>query len=369
MKRFAMCVIAMTVAASAHAAAFSDTASTAFDANIATLKASGAVNGYADGTFKPNALINRAEFVKILIAFLGNSPAEPKGCFGDFNPDLPQWYYGYACAAKQAGYIGGYPDGSFGGEKNINLAEALKIVMKANGTSVSASTGAWYEPFLMKAETLGMFAKLKKDPSHSLTRGEMAYLVSFFAQQEEQNEEPVPEEPNETQTPILKANTEDHTITFTNDKYGYTVTFPDTWDIDTTNSFSSYGDFGGDKRGGTTYFADFDEPAKYSFDKPAPLDRMHLILRVFQTDESIADFAKARRFPTTQYATTKSNGMAMIQLSDAQIGASGTVHTFLQGDGKIFMFTYRGANVDIPSSIAYKSEDAYKWIIRSFRQL
>lgn len=185
LKHFALFVLCTLFVIQVHAASFPDTVNSQFEAEIATLKASGAVSGYPeDGTFRPNKWINRAEFVKILLEY--NQDIQGTGssmCFTDFNSggfETSEWFYAYACEAKALGYIQGYPDGSFGGEKNINLAEALKIVINAKHVSLPQyieQPEHWYDPYFIVADELSVFHKINSNPAHLVTRAEMAHII------------------------------------------------------------------------------------------------------------------------------------------------------------------------------------------------
>src|SRR3989344_1671264 len=94
------------------ASGFSDVRTTTpYATAIGTLKMNGVVEGYGDGSFKPNASINRAEFLKIVLE--GRSDDETfagSNCFPDVRT---QWFAPYICFAQQEGIIEGYPDGTF----------------------------------------------------------------------------------------------------------------------------------------------------------------------------------------------------------------------------------------------------------------
>lgn len=102
-------------------------------AAIDFLVTSGAVQGYPDGTFKPNRSINRVETLKIL--FAGNglviAPDVPPTETAGFS-DVPggQWYIGYLIYAKMNGFVQGYPDGTFHPTDQVKLGEALKMLFK-----------------------------------------------------------------------------------------------------------------------------------------------------------------------------------------------------------------------------------------------
>ena len=96
-----------------------------FNKAISSMTKGEYVNGYPDGTFKPGQTITRAEFVTILVRFLdgvtdGDSP------FSDVKDS--HWAKKYIVTAVEAGWIDGYPDGTFKPNEAITRAEAMKIM-------------------------------------------------------------------------------------------------------------------------------------------------------------------------------------------------------------------------------------------------
>lgn len=87
------------------------------------------VNGYDDHTFKPSREINRAEALKMISTATGLFNNEPEDPKEKPFIDTPldAWYTKYLSKAKEIGIITGYKDGAFYPEKTINLAETLKI--------------------------------------------------------------------------------------------------------------------------------------------------------------------------------------------------------------------------------------------------
>lgn len=97
------------------------------------------LNGYLDGTFKPESNITRAEFAKIIVSATGSIDPYALSTFNDVSNG--DWYYSYVSTAYSMGYITGYPDGSFRPNDNITRADICTIVnrvLKAENTSVSA---------------------------------------------------------------------------------------------------------------------------------------------------------------------------------------------------------------------------------------
>lgn len=93
---------------------------------IANAKAKGIINGYPDGTFKPNMPITRAEaLVMLLNANKVTLTTHPKAPFNDVVQN--SWYGEAVNYAYAQGIIDGYGDGTFGPGKNITRAEMAKI--------------------------------------------------------------------------------------------------------------------------------------------------------------------------------------------------------------------------------------------------
>lgn len=107
--------------------------------SINWLQEQGVVEGYADGSFQPDKLVNRAEFLKMLYETIGMEGHNPTLPF----PDVPEyeWYTKYVKEAYETGVVQGYPDGTFKPESTINLAEALKIIREAFFVEVDADYG------------------------------------------------------------------------------------------------------------------------------------------------------------------------------------------------------------------------------------
>jgi hypothetical protein len=131
---------------------------TYFDA-IEYVKSNGIVQGYSDGTFKPDNTINRAEFLKILIEAQFKDSSDVESCTGQSFHDVPtnEWYSKYACFAKSQGIIKGYSDGSFKPNQTISFAEAAKIVVNTMIGKTEEGVGrSWETPFVTELDERGI---------------------------------------------------------------------------------------------------------------------------------------------------------------------------------------------------------------------
>lgn len=92
---------------------------------VNAMSAEGIISGYTDNTFRPNNQITRAEFVTMIMQYTGMSEVESVP-FADVQEGA--WYSDYISAAYGAGYINGYEDGTFRPDSSITRAEAVKII-------------------------------------------------------------------------------------------------------------------------------------------------------------------------------------------------------------------------------------------------
>jgi hypothetical protein len=84
------------------------------------------VEGYGDGTYRPEEPVNRAEFLKMLYETIGMEGYTPTLPFIDVPDD--EWFTKYVQEAYQTEVVMGYSDDTFRPDDTINLAEALKII-------------------------------------------------------------------------------------------------------------------------------------------------------------------------------------------------------------------------------------------------
>ena len=97
-----------------------------FNNAVSTLSNMGIIDGYPDGSFRPNAGITRAEFAKIAVSFFKDYVGET---IGDRFTDISgQWYTTYINLAAELAIVSGYPDGTFRPRNKITRAEAMQIV-------------------------------------------------------------------------------------------------------------------------------------------------------------------------------------------------------------------------------------------------
>jgi len=122
------------------------------------------IEGYPDSSYRPNATVNRAELLKIIVASknLELSGDKYQNCFPDVTN---QWFAPFVCYAKQQGWVKGYPDGTFKPAQTVSKAESLKMLLEAynvnldnnlNAGFTDVDTNAWFTPYVAKAKNQGL---------------------------------------------------------------------------------------------------------------------------------------------------------------------------------------------------------------------
>jgi hypothetical protein len=149
MKKILALVLALAMALgtfSIAAAAPEDVVGTDYEEAVVRLVALGIIDGFEDGTYRPDEPVTRAQFAKIVVASLGVGEAAQyaKGAtkFSDVPAD--HWATGYINVAVDVGVIAGYPDGTFQPENQVTFAEAIKMIVAALGYTPKAEAMGGY---------------------------------------------------------------------------------------------------------------------------------------------------------------------------------------------------------------------------------
>jgi len=154
----------------------------------------GLMNGFEDGTYRPDQTVTRAQFAKLVNGLFGfAAPSAESAPFTDIAADA--WYNEPVAAAKQAGYINGYPDGTFKPGASVTRQEAAKMTaalfhLKAGaGDTLSGFTDASGVSAFAKEALSGLvaggylkgFADGTVRPTKPMTRAEAVVLLDRLA--------------------------------------------------------------------------------------------------------------------------------------------------------------------------------------------
>ena len=153
------------------------------------------INGFPDGTFRPQQAVTRAEISVMLAKALGLSagPAFPN--INDVNPD--NWAFSGIAAVNQARLMVGYQDGSFRANRPLTRLELVQVIMAAlnygrtEGYTASIDTlsrfrdrnsiPGWAQDSVAAAVELNLVGGLPGDlfaGEQNATRSQVAVLLS-----------------------------------------------------------------------------------------------------------------------------------------------------------------------------------------------
>lgn len=176
----AVSLLAMPAGAvTAGTATFSDVTDSSSVTAIETLRLMGVLDGYSNGTFRPNGTLTRAQFCKMAVyacnaaSRLGNYRSTT--IFPDVKPS--HWASSYInLAAKGQKIIAGYADGYFHPNNAVTYAQAVTILMRVLGYTDEVIGSVWPDGYLAQAQTIGLSKGLNLSAQAKLTREHAATL-------------------------------------------------------------------------------------------------------------------------------------------------------------------------------------------------
>ena len=122
-------------AGAANATRFSDVADNYTATAIETLRLMGVLDGYSDGTFRPNAALTRAQFCKMAVYAMDGSSELGRYSTVTIFPDVKPsfWASSYINMAAKKGIIAGFADGKFKPNQTVTAGQAVTILRRGLG--------------------------------------------------------------------------------------------------------------------------------------------------------------------------------------------------------------------------------------------
>ena len=170
-------VMAMMATTVAFAGSYSDvTESNMHYSAVETLSRLNLLKGYPDGTFGTDKDITRAEFAAVICRAMDQQDlAKTNTPFSDVGFDY--WGSGYVKMAYDLGIINGFGDGTFGPDQNVTYEQAIKMIMCALGYE-PAIRGNYPSGYLTEAAKAGVTRGIEGGVvGQPATRGLVALLM------------------------------------------------------------------------------------------------------------------------------------------------------------------------------------------------
>lgn len=152
----------------------SDVSGTKYEDAVNVLMELDVISGYPDGSYKPAGIVTRGEMAKIIICALGLE--EYVGGTSGFSDMAGHWSDKYVAYAASLGIINGYPDGTFKPDNTVSYDEAAKMLVAALGYTEDALIGSWPANWVVKARALGILDGVKAGPAGA-NRGDIALMA------------------------------------------------------------------------------------------------------------------------------------------------------------------------------------------------
>ncbi|NLY71141.1 MAG: S-layer homology domain-containing protein [Clostridiales bacterium] len=184
MRKFVSIMLALALILSSFTLAFSadslkDVEGTEYQEAVNGLAEKGVIEGYPDGTFRPESTITRAEACVIVVKSMMPTEKELDEALYSGFPDLKgyEWADKYIRYAVQKAVVSGYTDGSFRPGYNVTYNEMAAMLVRALGYKVEELSGVWPENFISKAEELGMMDGFAYEGNSPALRGHVALMT------------------------------------------------------------------------------------------------------------------------------------------------------------------------------------------------
>lgn len=173
----AVCLFVLTASA---AAAYTDVYNDSYYyESVMRLGDLGAIAGYDDGSFKPDATITRAEFARIIVSAMNkDTEAKSTGLISSFD-DVPSglWSAPYINYVSSQGIVAGYSDGNFRPDQTISFAETLTVLMRVLGYTEDAVGYFWPNNYVDAAASVGISTDLYYGVNQPVTRADAAVML------------------------------------------------------------------------------------------------------------------------------------------------------------------------------------------------
>ncbi|OUS69186.1 hypothetical protein B1748_31715 [Paenibacillus sp. MY03] len=143
----------------AHAGgfAFTDIAGHWAESIVKAAAAQGWVTGYEDASFRPDLPVSRAQLAALLVRAYGRTADGSELSFSD-SASIAAWAKPYAAAVQAAGFMNGYDDGSFRPDRPVSRAELSVVIARALGLEPASGSQA-ASPDFADAELIPTWAR------------------------------------------------------------------------------------------------------------------------------------------------------------------------------------------------------------------
>lgn len=168
-------ILIMTTGTLAYAGDFNDINNTKYQEAVEFLSAFEVVDGFGDGTFRPEESVTRGQMAKMLTVVLGYKDFS-QNLHSSFADTQGHWADPYVEIVNSFDIVVGYDEDTFGPDNNISYSEAVTMIVRTLGYTDSSLEGDWPYDYLVKATDLGILDSVSM-MSSGATRGDVALMI------------------------------------------------------------------------------------------------------------------------------------------------------------------------------------------------
>ncbi len=169
---------AATTSAQANAA-YSDISGTACEGAVNVLSALKVVDGFTDGTYKPEQTVTRAQMAKLIVTALGVADYATATTSKFVDMGSATWAIPYVEYASNLNIVNGVGNGKFNPNGTVTYEQAATMIVRALGYTDQCKemNGTWPAIYIQKAMALNIFEDVVNGGANGANRGDVAIML------------------------------------------------------------------------------------------------------------------------------------------------------------------------------------------------
>ncbi len=175
-----LCMMPVMAFAGTTNAAYSDISGEKCEGAVNVLDALGVIDGYEDGTYRPDQVVTRAEMAKLIITALGMDSYATATTSSYSDMQNAQWAIPVVEYATNLGIVEGVGNGKFSPGNPVTYEQAVTMIVRAIGytTDCNEMNGTWPAIYVQKATALGLFKNVEGNQyGTGADRGDVAIML------------------------------------------------------------------------------------------------------------------------------------------------------------------------------------------------
>ena len=170
---------AATTNAAQSNAAYSDIEGTACEGAVNVLTALKVVDGFTDGTYKPEQTVTRAQMAKLVVTALGVADYATAKTSKYTDMGSATWAIPYVEYASNLNIVNGVGNGKFNPNGLVTYEQAVTMIVRALGYTDQCKemNGTWPAVYIQKAMALNIFEDVVNGGANGANRGDVAIML------------------------------------------------------------------------------------------------------------------------------------------------------------------------------------------------